>query len=179
MRYGKASHISLILPLFKADALAKSLRALAHQRKASSLLRRSRGRATRVKLRRCSRRCSPETGSGSPSSRRLVQDLDKMHLPAVVRLRRSFWDDACNGTEKEKRQFVLRQRTGMSARCRTTTLELCSCAITGPHAEWLAGVLQEECWCSAQPWCTLISVTITSTMLGQTVLQECWGSAHR
>jgi hypothetical protein len=38
MRYGKASRISLILPLFKTDALAKSLRVLAHQRKAISLL---------------------------------------------------------------------------------------------------------------------------------------------
>jgi hypothetical protein len=38
MRYGKASRISLILPLFGPDALAKSLRALVHQRKASSLL---------------------------------------------------------------------------------------------------------------------------------------------
>jgi hypothetical protein len=38
MFYGKASRISLILPLFKTDALANSLRELAQQRKSSSLL---------------------------------------------------------------------------------------------------------------------------------------------
>jgi hypothetical protein len=32
MRYGKASRISLILPSFKTDALAKSLSAPTHQR---------------------------------------------------------------------------------------------------------------------------------------------------
>jgi hypothetical protein len=47
-----------------------------------------------------------------------------------------------------------------------------ACAITGPHAEWLAGG-------AAQRWCTLISVTITPATLVQRVLQECWGSAHR
>ena len=59
MRYGKASRISLILPLFKTVALANSLRGLAQQRKASSLLRRRRVRAPRGKLRRRNQRCSP------------------------------------------------------------------------------------------------------------------------
>ena len=36
MRFGKASRISLILPLFKTVALANRLRGLAQQRKASS-----------------------------------------------------------------------------------------------------------------------------------------------
>ena len=39
--------------------------------------------------------------------------------------------------------------------------------------------LQEECWRSAERWCTLISVAIRSAMLGQKVLQECWRSAER
>jgi hypothetical protein len=55
MRYGKASRISLILPLFKT---ANSLRGLAQQKKASSLLRRIRGRASRGKLRRRNYCCS-------------------------------------------------------------------------------------------------------------------------
>ena len=46
---------------------------------------------------------------------------------------------------KQKRQFVLRQLTGMSARCRITTLELGCCAIAGPHAEWLAGGGRAQC----------------------------------
>jgi Ran GTPase-activating protein (RanGAP) involved in mRNA processing and transport len=79
------------------------------------------------------------------TSKRVKEVVDKMRLPAVVRLSRSFWDDARNGTEKEKRQFVLRQLTGMSARCSITTLELRRCAITGPHAEWLAGGVLAQC----------------------------------
>jgi len=79
------------------------------------------------------------------TSKRVKEVVDKMRLPAVVRLSTSFWDDARNGTEKEKRQFVLRQLTGMSARCRITTLELRSCAMTGPHAEWLAGGVLAQC----------------------------------
>ena len=43
------------------------------------------------------------------TSKKVKEAVDKMRLPAVVRLSRSFWDDARNGTEKEKRQFVLRQ----------------------------------------------------------------------
>lgn len=79
------------------------------------------------------------------TSKRVKEVVDKMRLPAVVRLSRSFWDDARNGTEKEKCRFVLRQLTGMSALCRITTLELRSCAITGPHAELLAGGLLAQC----------------------------------
>jgi hypothetical protein len=79
------------------------------------------------------------------TSKRVNEVVDKMRLPAVVRLSRSFWDDARNDTEQEKRSFVLRQLTGMSARCRITTLELRSCAIAGPHAEWLAGGVLAQC----------------------------------
>jgi hypothetical protein len=57
----------------------------------------------------------------SRTSKRVKEVVDKMRLPAVVRLSRSFWDDARNGTEKAKRQFVLRQLTGMSARFRASS----------------------------------------------------------
>jgi hypothetical protein len=59
MRYGKFSRITLILPLFKTVALANSLRGLAQQSKASSLLRRRRGHAPQDKLRRLKQRHSP------------------------------------------------------------------------------------------------------------------------
>jgi len=49
------------------------------------------------------------------TSKRVKEVVDKMRLPAVVRLSRSFWYDPRNGTEKEKRQFVLRQLTVMTA----------------------------------------------------------------
>jgi hypothetical protein len=79
------------------------------------------------------------------TSKRVKEVVDKMRLPAVVCLSRSFWDDAHTGTEKEKRQFVLRQLTAMTAWCRITTLELRSCGVTGPHAEWLAGGVLAQC----------------------------------
>jgi hypothetical protein len=79
------------------------------------------------------------------TSKRVKEVVDKMRLPAVVRLSRSFWDAARNGTYQDKRQFVLRQLTFMSARCRITTLELRGCAMTGPHAEWLAGGVLAQC----------------------------------
>ena len=83
------------------------------------------------------------------TSKTVKEVVDKMRLPAVVRLSRSFWNDARNGMEKEKRQFVLRQLAARTALCRITTLELRSsphsCVITGPHAEWLAGGVLAQC----------------------------------
>ncbi len=43
------------------------------------------------------------------TSKRVKEIVDKMRLPAVVRLSRSFLGDARNGTADEMRQFVLRQ----------------------------------------------------------------------
>jgi small ubiquitin-related modifier len=51
------------------------------------------------------------------TSKRVKEVMDKMRLPAVVRLSRSFWVDARN-------EFVLRQLTLMTAWCRISTLEL-------------------------------------------------------
>jgi Leucine-rich repeat (LRR) protein len=75
------------------------------------------------------------------TSKRVKEVVDKMRLPAVVRLRRSFWDDARNGTEKAKLEFVLRQLAAMTVRCLITTLELPECEMKGQDAERLAGVL--------------------------------------
>ena len=43
------------------------------------------------------------------TSKRVKEVVDKMRLPAVVRLSRSFWDDARNGTAAEKLKFVMSQ----------------------------------------------------------------------
>ena len=40
------------------------------------------------------------------TSKRVEEEVDKMRLPAVVCLSRSFWDDADNGTQQAKLQFV-------------------------------------------------------------------------
>jgi hypothetical protein len=49
------------------------------------------------------------------TSKRVKEAVDKMRLPAVVRLSRSFWDDTRNGTGAEKVQFVIRQLTLITA----------------------------------------------------------------
>ena len=51
------------------------------------------------------------------TSKRVKEVVDKMRLPAVVRLIRSFWADARNGTVAEKRKFVMCQLTLMTACC--------------------------------------------------------------
>jgi hypothetical protein len=49
------------------------------------------------------------------TSKRVKEVVDKMRLPAVVRLSRSFWDNARNGTAAEKLQFILRQLSALTA----------------------------------------------------------------
>jgi hypothetical protein len=49
------------------------------------------------------------------TSKRVKEAVDKMRLPAVVRLSSSFWDDARNGIAAEKLKFVMRQLTLMTA----------------------------------------------------------------
>ena len=79
------------------------------------------------------------------TSKRVKEVVDKMGLPAVVRLSRSFCDDACNGTADEKRQFVMRQLTVTTARCRitVTTPELPHCGMQGKDSERLPEVLAQ------------------------------------
>jgi hypothetical protein len=76
------------------------------------------------------------------TSKRVKEAVDKMRLPAVVRLSSTFWDDARNGTAAEKLKLVVRQLVVVTARwCRISTLELPRCEMKGPDAERLAGVL--------------------------------------
>jgi hypothetical protein len=74
------------------------------------------------------------------TSKRVKEVVDKMRLPTVVRLSRSFCGDARNGTAAEKRQFVMRQLTVMTA-SRISTLQLPRCGMKGQDAERLAEVL--------------------------------------
>jgi hypothetical protein len=77
------------------------------------------------------------------TSKKVKEVVDKMRLPAVVRLSRSFWDDDRNGTGKATRQLVMRQLTLMTGWCRISTLELQECDMKGRDAERLAGVLAQ------------------------------------
>ncbi len=58
------------------------------------------------------------------TSKRVKEVVDKMRLPAVVHLSRSFWRDTHNDTEEAKIEFVLRQMAAMTVRY----------LITGPHS---------------------------------------------
>jgi Ran GTPase-activating protein (RanGAP) involved in mRNA processing and transport len=75
------------------------------------------------------------------TSKRVKEVVDKMRLPAVVRLSQNFWYDARNGTAAEKLELIWRQLPLMTGWCRITTLELPCCNIEGQDAESLAGVL--------------------------------------
>jgi hypothetical protein len=77
------------------------------------------------------------------TSKRVKEIVDKMRLPAVVRLSESFWDDARNGTYAEKLQFVLWQLAAMTGWCRISTLELPCCDMREQDAERLAEVLAQ------------------------------------
>jgi hypothetical protein len=72
------------------------------------------------------------------TSKRVKDVVDMMRLPAVVRLSRSFWDDARNGTTAEKLQIVTRQLPLMTTWCRISTLELPECERNGQDAERLS-----------------------------------------
>jgi Leucine-rich repeat (LRR) protein len=77
------------------------------------------------------------------TSKKVKDAVDKMRLPAVVRLSRSFWDDARNGTGEAKLEFVFMKLAAMSVWCQITTLELPFCEMKGQDAEKLAGVLAQ------------------------------------
>ena len=108
------------------------------------------------------------------TSKKVREVVDKMRLPAVVRLSRSFWDDARNCTEKSnKRRFVLRQLAAMTA---WSASAHSSCRAVKCKDEMKRGL--QECWRSAHRWRTLISAAIIiSEQAGQRGLLECWDSA--
>ena len=77
------------------------------------------------------------------TSKGVKEVVGNMSMPAVVRLSRSFWDDAHNGTAAEKLQFVLSQVTVLKVFCRISALELSRCEMKEQDAERLAEVLTQ------------------------------------
>ena len=109
------------------------------------------------------------------TSKRVKEVVDKMRLPAVVRLGRRFLDDARNGTAKVKRQFVFRQLTALTDRGTSSHL---SCRAVVCKDKIQRGL--QKCWRSAQRWRTLMSATILiSVQPGQRGLQEFFRNAQR
>jgi hypothetical protein len=103
------------------------------------------------------------------TSKRFREVVDKLRLPTVVRLSRNFWHDARKGTERAKRQFVLRQLTLMTGWLHHRTRAA---------AHKMQRGLQ-ECWRSAQGWLTSILETMGSDQTGQRGWQECCLCAQR
>jgi hypothetical protein len=78
------------------------------------------------------------------TSKRVKEVVDKMCLPAVVRLSRSFRDDARNGTAAEKLQFVMRQLQLITTYGAASSHSSCRAVeLKGQDAERLAGVLAQ------------------------------------
>jgi hypothetical protein len=65
------------------------------------------------------------------TSKRIKEEVDKMRLPAVVRLSMRFWAGDRNGTAAEKLQFIISQLLALTGWCLITSLELPSCQIKG------------------------------------------------
>jgi hypothetical protein len=88
------------------------------------------------------------------TSKSVKEVVDKMSLPVVVRLRRSFWDEARHGTAAEILQFVMNQLTALTAQCHISTLELPRCeACCGNFASTPASLAlqrQQCCLCNAR-----------------------------
>jgi hypothetical protein len=78
------------------------------------------------------------------TSKRVKEVVDKMRLPAVVALSRSFWfDDPRRDTAPQRMKRVLAQLATMPARCHITTLVMSSCSMRGHEEEILAGILAQ------------------------------------
>ena len=77
------------------------------------------------------------------TSKIVKEVVDKMRLPAVVRLSGLFWHDARNGTTAQKLKFVMRQLMVVSARCCITTLKVSQWTMKPQVAKRLAGVLAQ------------------------------------
>jgi len=77
------------------------------------------------------------------TSKKVKKIVDKMRLPAVVRLSWSFWFDPDNGSKEEKHQFFHEKIAFMTTWSSINRLDLCSCQISGSNAEceWLGKLL--------------------------------------
>jgi len=75
------------------------------------------------------------------TSKRVKEVVDKMRLPAVVRLNRRFSYDDHNDTGEANLEFVFMQVAAMTDRDRITTLELPFCDMKGQDVQKLGGLL--------------------------------------
>jgi Ran GTPase-activating protein (RanGAP) involved in mRNA processing and transport len=148
---GEASHISL-----KADALQQGLPQLTQATTTQPALLAADAFAAALEAIPAEDWCRTWAAGRTimlrRTSKRVKEVVDKMRLPVVVRLSRSFWGDVRNGTatktpafracaQLQRLQIVLRHITALTANCRITTLELPRCVMNGQDAERLAAVL--------------------------------------
>jgi len=76
------------------------------------------------------------------TSKTVKEVVDRVRPPAVVRLKKSFWNNASNGTVDQKLKRILAPLAAMTARCRITKLQLDRCEINNFFTKnCLTGVL--------------------------------------
>ena len=77
------------------------------------------------------------------TSKKVKDVMDRVHLPAVVRVRRSFLNDPARGTVTQRLKQIFAQLVLLVDRCRITGIELSGCQMKGKYVESLAGVLAQ------------------------------------
>jgi Leucine-rich repeat (LRR) protein len=75
------------------------------------------------------------------TSKRVKDIMDRVRLPAVVRIRRSFLNEEGCGKVSKRLKQIFAQLVLLVDRCRITAIELSGCQIKGKFVESLAGVL--------------------------------------
>jgi Ran GTPase-activating protein (RanGAP) involved in mRNA processing and transport len=107
------------------------------------------------------------------TSKRVRKVVDKMRLPAVVRLSRSFWEDSRNGRVYQRLNSILAQLAAMSTRCRITTLQLSNCQPREQERRRIHQIAQA---------CPHLSFSYRSILSGDgrlaCVLMQCTALAH-
>jgi Leucine-rich repeat (LRR) protein len=110
------------------------------------------------------------------TSKRVKDVMDRVRLPAVVSVRRSFLNDPARGTVTQRLKQIFAQLVLLVDRCRITAIELSGCQIKGKYVESLAGVLAQ---CPA-----LARLVLSSNEIGPDgaerlgVLAQCTALAH-
>ncbi len=77
------------------------------------------------------------------TSKTVKEAVDKLRPPAVVRLNRTFYNDASHGTATQRLHHVLVRLSRLPARCRIASLDMNGCVIRGKDADRLTSVLEQ------------------------------------
>ena len=83
------------------------------------------------------------------TSMRVREVVDKVSLPAAVRLSRSFWVDVRNDTVAERLTHIFAQLPTMTTRHHITRLELPRCEMKGQESQDVVSLIRVLAQCPA------------------------------